>query len=67
MKTVLRQVQLPARRKLLLAGLAAAAMPLHAESGGLPMATAFPAGPWQGPAAGGDGQPAWLSVLQGRA
>jgi hypothetical protein len=41
MKTVLRQVQLPARRKLLLAGLAAAAMPLHAESGGLPMATAL--------------------------
>jgi hypothetical protein len=41
MKTVLRQVQLPARRQLLLAGLAAAAMPLHAESGGLPMATAL--------------------------
>lgn len=36
------RVRLPARRKLLLAGLAAAALPLRAASGTLPLATALP-------------------------
>jgi hypothetical protein len=41
MKPIASQIRKPARRRVLLAGLAAAALPLHAQSGGLPVATAL--------------------------